>query len=48
MNRNDIIEMILVHSIEQAVYSDLLIKSLETMTLDQLEAKLCLLEEAAM
>lgn len=46
MNRNDLIELILDHAIQQGIYSELFMQSLQSMSIDQLEAKLCLLEEA--
>jgi hypothetical protein len=46
MNRNDLIELILDHAIQQGLYSDLYMESLQTKTYDELEGVLCLLEEA--
>lgn len=45
MNRNDLIELILDHAIQQGVYSEMYLTSLQSKTVDELEGILCLLEE---
>lgn len=47
MNRNDTIELILEHAINQGIYSDIYMKHLQAMNDAQLDQELARIEELA-